>query len=52
VHLYISIAALSYFYFSNIHTLSVIFTIPLASDNEIGIRREHVQDVILGYLRA
>ena len=32
IHLYISIAGVSYFYFSNIHTLSVIFDVPLESD--------------------
>jgi hypothetical protein len=48
VHLYISIAGLSYFYFANIHTLSVIFSIELASESEIAARREHVQDVIVG----
>lgn len=52
VHLYISIAALSYFYFSNIHTLSVIFDVPLQSEKEMRIRREHAVEVILGYLRA
>ena len=52
VHLYISIAGLSYFYFSNIHTLSVIFKVPLNSKKEIAIRRQHAVDVILGYLRA
>lgn len=52
VHLYISIAGVSYFYFSNIHTLSVIFDVPLGSDREMTIRRSHVEDVIMGYLRA
>jgi AcrR family transcriptional regulator len=52
VHLYISIAGLSYFYFSNIHTLSVIFEVPLNSRKEMAIRRQHAVDVILGYLRA
>jgi TetR/AcrR family transcriptional regulator len=52
VHLYISIAGLCYFYFSNNHTLSVIFSIPLASERSIAARREHVQEVILGFLRA
>lgn len=52
VHLYISIAGLSYFYFSNIHTLSVIFSVPLDSADELAARRAHVLDVILGYLRA
>ena len=52
VHLYISIASLSYFYFSNIHTLSVIFDVPLESKREHATRRGHAVEVILGYLRA
>jgi TetR/AcrR family transcriptional regulator len=52
VHLYISIAGVSYFFFSNIHTLSVIFSVPLDSEKSIAVRRDHVQEVILGYLRA
>lgn len=52
VHLYISIAGLSYFCFSNIHTLSVIFDIPLESRKETARRRAHAEEVILGYLRA
>ena len=52
IHLYISIAGVSYFYFSNIHTLSVIFSVALESDREMAARRLHVEDVILGYLRA
>jgi hypothetical protein len=51
IQLYISIAGISYFYFSNIHTLSVIFSAPLQSEEGIAARREHVADVILGYLR-
>jgi TetR/AcrR family transcriptional regulator len=52
VHLYISVAGVSYFFFSNIHTLSVIFSTPLGGNKQIELRRQHVQDVILGYLRA
>lgn len=52
IHLYISIAGVSYFYFSNIHTLSVIFDVDLESESEMAARRSHVQEVILGYLRA
>jgi TetR/AcrR family transcriptional regulator len=52
VQLYISIAGVSYFFFSNIHTLSVIFAVPLDSGDNISTRRAHVRDVILGYLRA
>ena len=51
VHLYISIAGLSYFYFSNIHTLSVIFARRLDSPAEMAKRRAHAVEVILGYLR-
>jgi AcrR family transcriptional regulator len=51
VHLYISIAALSYFYFSNIHTLSQIFDVKLGSPKEMKRRRDHAVEVILGYLR-
>ncbi len=52
VQLYISIAGVSYFFFSNIHTLSVIFAVPLDAEDNISLRRAHVRDVILGYLRA
>ena len=45
-------AGVSYFYFSNIHTLSVIFDVPLESESEMAARRSHVEDVIMGYLRA
>jgi hypothetical protein len=52
VHLYISIASLSYFYFSNLHTLSVVFKVPLQSKKQMNARRAHAEEVILGYLRA
>ena len=52
VHLYISIAGVSYFYFSNIHTLSVIFDVPLNSTKEMKRAATTRVDVILGYLRA
>lgn len=52
VQLYISIAGVSYFYFSNMHTLSVIFDQTLASDSALAERRAHAVAVILGYLRA
>lgn len=51
VQLYISIAALSYFYFSNIHTLSTIFDRDLADPAERDIRRRHAVEVVLGYLK-
>lgn len=52
VQLYMSIAGISYFYCSNIHTLSVIFGRDLAADDALQLRRQHIVDVILGYLRA
>ncbi len=52
VQLYITIASVSYFYCSNIHTLSVIFGRDLAAGDALDIRRDHVVNVILGYLRA
>lgn len=51
VQLYISIAALSYFYLSNRHTLSAIFGKDLMSRTALRQRREHVKAVIQGYLR-
>jgi AcrR family transcriptional regulator len=51
MQLYISIAALGYFYLSNIHTLSVIFSRDFQSEEEMARRRDHMLEVILGYLR-
>jgi len=51
VQLYISIAGVAYFYFSNIHTLSTIFARDLNSPAALAVRRRHVTEVILGYLR-
>lgn len=51
VELYISVAAESYFYFSNSHTLSAIFDRDLMAPADVERRRKHVVDVILGYLR-
>ena len=51
VQLYITIAGISYFYLSNIHTLSVIFDAPLASDEGMAVRRAHAIEAVLGYLR-
>lgn len=44
--LWISIAGLSYFYFSNIFTLSVILGRDLASEAELDRRRAHVADLV------
>ncbi|HEV7368371.1 TetR/AcrR family transcriptional regulator [Arenibaculum sp.] len=50
VQLYISIASICYFFIANRSTLSVIFDLPKTPDI-LDIRRRHVIDVILGYLR-
>jgi AcrR family transcriptional regulator len=52
LQLYLSIAGVCYFYFSNIHTLSTIFDRDLMSAPALAARERHVVDVILGYLRA
>jgi len=51
LQLYISIAALCYFYLSNIHTLSSIFGRDLATAPARSARLKHMTDVVLGYLR-
>jgi TetR/AcrR family transcriptional regulator len=51
VHLYISIAGLSYFFFSNTPTLSAIFGKDLASQAARRARRKHVVDLVLQALR-
>ncbi len=52
MQLYMSIAGVCYFYFSNIHTLSTIFDRDLLAAPALAQRERHVVDVILGYLRA
>jgi TetR/AcrR family transcriptional regulator len=51
VHLYISIAGLSYFYFSNTPTLSAIFGKDLSSRTARQARRRHVVDLVMHALR-
>jgi len=51
VHLYISIAGLSYFFFSNTPTLSAIFGQDLSSASAKRARRKHVVDLVLQSLR-
>lgn len=50
LHLYISMSALSYFYFSNSSTLSVAFERQLSSVAERKLRRAHCVDVIMSYV--
>jgi AcrR family transcriptional regulator len=50
VQLYISIAALGYFYLSNNHTLSTIFGRDLMHAGALKKRLAHMTDLVLGYL--
>lgn len=51
LHLYISIAGLSYFFFSNTATLSAIFGRNLGSPAAKRARRKHVVDLVMQALR-
>lgn len=51
VELYISIAALGFFYMSNRHTLSTIFGRDLSTPERLTQRSKHIVDVILAYLK-
>jgi AcrR family transcriptional regulator len=51
LQLYISIAGVCYFYFSNIHTLSTIFDRDLMAAKALKTREAHVVQVVMGYLR-
>ena len=51
VQLYISIAALGYFYLGNRHTLSTIFRRDLLLPRARAERLKHMIDFVLGYLR-
>ncbi len=50
VDLYITISSLSYFYFSNIHTMSKIFVRDLSRPSEINKRSNEIVAIILSYL--
>jgi AcrR family transcriptional regulator len=50
MQLYISIAALGYFFCSNIRSLSAIFASDLASPAGMKRREKHVIDVVMSYL--
>jgi len=50
VQLYISVAALSYFYLSNQHTLSAIFGRDLRAPKAETERLSHMTELVLGYL--
>ena len=51
VQLYVSIAALGYFYLSNNHTLSTIFGRDLLAARAKAARLAHIKALVLGYLR-
>lgn len=51
IQLYITIAALGFFYLANRHTLSTIFDRDLNSAENKAERGRHIADVVLGYLR-
>jgi hypothetical protein len=50
VQLYISIAALAYFYLSNQHTLSAIFGRDLRQPKAETERLSHMTELVLGFL--
>ncbi|MEO8752672.1 MAG: TetR/AcrR family transcriptional regulator [Casimicrobiaceae bacterium] len=52
VQLYVSIAALGYFYQSNNHTLSTIFGRDLMATRAKAARLAHIKALVLGYLAA
>lgn len=52
LHLYMTISAVSYFYFSNTPTLSTAFGRDLATPAERKIRRAHVVDVVTRFVAA
>jgi TetR/AcrR family transcriptional regulator len=52
IKLYISIASLCFFYSSNIYTLSVFLETDLRSPRELASNRQHIIEVILGYLAS
>jgi AcrR family transcriptional regulator len=51
VQLYITIAALGFFYMSNRHTLSTIFGRDLGAPRSLVARGKHIADVVLAYLQ-
>lgn len=52
VDLYITISSLSYFYFSNIHTMSIIFARDLSRPDQIEKRSDEIVSIILSYLNT
>ncbi|WP_368911046.1 TetR family transcriptional regulator [Taklimakanibacter deserti] len=52
LHIYLSIAGMAFFYFSNVHTLSRIFNRSLGSAAAIAERRAHIVDFVLNAIRT
>lgn len=52
IQLYISIAALGFFYLSNRHTLSTIFNVDLMTTERLLAREEHIVNLVMSYLAA
>ncbi|KJV06595.1 TetR family transcriptional regulator [Elstera litoralis] len=52
VHVYLSIAALGYYYLSNHHTTSIIFSREFVKSEELKRWGEHIADMIVSYLRV
>lgn len=50
-NLYISISALGYFYFSNIHTLGIVLDEDLSKRNNILKQRKQAVEMVLAYLK-
>ena len=51
IQLYVDIASLGFFYMSNRFTLSTIFGRDLSEAEALAERGQHIEDVVLGYLR-
>lgn len=51
VQLYITIAALGFFYLSNRHTLSTIFARNMSAPKNVAARGRHIEKVVLAYLK-
>jgi AcrR family transcriptional regulator len=52
VELYVTIAALGFFYLSNQHTLSTIFGRDLSAPKSLAAREKHIVDVVLNFLKV
>jgi AcrR family transcriptional regulator len=52
VELYVTIAALGFFYLSNRHTLSTIFGRDLSAPESLAAREKHIVDVVLNFLKV